>query len=666
VSNADTEEADVAQGAHEDATPLSSSSQSGHFIRWKRAKGRTALLHEAGYLLLGLVSLATVTGLYFWLDLPLVAAALTYLVLLVLLSLVSNLSSVIALSFIGVCCLSYFFAPPIYSFRVNYLQDLITISAFVITSFVVNFLVTKIRHANQRLEVTNNASRIDNVGRQRAEQALRESEYKLHQIVETVPGLVWSLAPDGEPTHFNQRFLDYFGKPFEDFKHGRWLALIHPDDVPETERTFSHAIHTGTSYRGVLRFRRADGEYRWHEGRGEPLRDQQGRIIQWYGLSVDIDEAKKAEDRLRRSEAHLAEALRLSHSGVTAYNGTTILYGSEETFRIWGFDPAQGVPSFEAVRQRVHPGDRDRHDEVVKRALEEKSGYSIAYRIVMPDGTVKHIESIGQPALSASGELVEIIATQMDVTERKRAEQALRELESDLAHMNRLSVMGELTASLAHEITQPIAAARNNARAAMNFLDMQSPNLGEVREALSCVVGDTDRAGDLIDRIRDHIKKAPPRKERFDLNEAINEVIALARSAIIRNSVSVQSRLSEVLCPIYCDRVQLQQVVLNLLLNAVEAMGSVEAEPRDLLISTEQDHTGVLVAVRDFGPGIDPTHLEHVFDRFYTTKSRGMGMGLSICRSIVEAHGGRLWATRCEPRGALFQFTIPAELSHHP
>src|ERR1700704_3014737 len=210
-----------------------------------------------------------------------------------------------------------------------------------------------------------------------AEQALRESEYKLRQIIETVPSLLWSLAPDGEPTHFNQRFLDYFGKPFEDFKHGRWLALIHPDDVPETERTFSHAIPPGTSYRGVLRFRRADGEYRWHEGRGEPLRDQQGRIIQWYGLSVDIDEAKKAEDRLRRSEAHLAEALRLSHSGVTAYNGTTILYGSEETFRIWGFDPAQGVPSFEAVRQRVHPGDRDRHDEVVKRALEEKSGYSI-------------------------------------------------------------------------------------------------------------------------------------------------------------------------------------------------------------------------------------------------------------------------------------------------
>jgi C4-dicarboxylate-specific signal transduction histidine kinase len=279
--------------------------------------------------------------------------------------------------------------------------------------------------------------------------------------------------------------------------------------------------------------RRADGEYRWYHARGEPLRDQQGRIIQWYGLSVDIDEAKKADERLRQ-------------------------------------------------------------------------------------------------------------------------------LETDLAHMNRVSMMGELAASLSHEITQPIASARNNARAAQNFLDMRPPDLGEVREALSCVVGDTDRAGDIIDRIRDHMKKAPPRKAQFDLNEAINEVIVLGRNAIIKNGVSVQTRLSEGLFPIYGDRVQLQQVVLNLLLNAVEAMGAVEAAPRELLISTKQDHTGVLVAVRDSGPGIDPSHLERVFDAFYTTKSSGTGMGLSICRSIIDAHGGRLWAEANEPRGTIFQFTLPA------
>jgi C4-dicarboxylate-specific signal transduction histidine kinase len=200
-----------------------------------------------------------------------------------------------------------------------------------------------------------------------------------------------------------------------------------------------------------------------------------------------------------------------------------------------------------------------------------------------------------------------------DIEDRTRALARLEQMRSDFAHMNRVSMMGELAASLSHEITQPIGSARNNARAAMNFLDRSPPDIGEVREALGCVVGDTDRAGDIVERIRDHIKKAPPRKEQFDLSEAINEVIVLGRSAIIKNGVWVQTRLSEGLFPIHCDRFQLQQVVLNLILNAAEAMGSVEGEPRELLISTEQHHTGVLVAVRDSGPGMDPAHLERVF-----------------------------------------------------
>ncbi len=225
--------------------------------------------------------------------------------------------------------------------------------------------------------------------------------------------------------------------------------------------------------------------------------------------------------------------------------------------------------------------------------------------------------------------------------------------------MNRVSMMGELAASLSHEITQPIASARNNARAAQNFLEMQPPDLGEVREALSCVVGDADRAGQIIDRIREQIKNAPPRKERFDLNAAINEVIILARSVTNRNGISVQTQLSARLVPVPGDRVQLQQVLLNLILNAAEAMDSVEEGPRELLISTEQDQAGVLVAVRDSGPGIDPAHLDRVFDAFYTTKSSGTGMGLSICRSIIHAHGGELWAEANQPRGAVFQFALP-------
>jgi PAS domain S-box-containing protein len=491
-----------------------------------------------------------------------------------------------------------------------------------------------------------------------------ESEYKLRQIIDTVPGIVWATGPDGENTYANQRLLDYIGVQHKDFRKRGWQQFVHPDDLPETLKAFNHAIETGTSYEAVHRVRRSDGEFRWHRDRGEPLRDRQGRIIQWYGLSVDVDEAKKAEDRLRRSEAYLAEAQRLSHSGVAAYNETDILYGSEETFRIWGFDPAQGVPSREAVNQRIHPDDRNQLLAEVQRAVSEKRNYSFAYRIVLPDGTIKHLETIGRPAFSKSGELVEIVTTHVDVTERKRAQEEhkrLRQLEAYLAHMNRLSMMGELAASLIHEITQPVASARNNARAALNFFDNQPPDLSEIKGALGSVVGDADRAGHIVDRMRDQIKKAPRRRDRFDLNEAIIEVVALAGSALTDNEVSVQTRLAEELLPVQGDRVQVQQVILNLILNAVEAMGSIEAGARELLISTEQDRTGVLVAVRDSGPGIDPTHLKRIFEAFYTTKSGGTGMGLSICRSIIEAHGGRLWASGREPRGALFQFTIPAD-----
>jgi signal transduction histidine kinase len=195
----------------------------------------------------------------------------------------------------------------------------------------------------------------------------------------------------------------------------------------------------------------------------------------------------------------------------------------------------------------------------------------------------------------------------------------------------------------------------------LNFLDQQPPDLGEVKKQLGSVVSAQDRSGEIIGRIRDHIKKAPPRKTHFDLNHAIDEVIVLARSAISRNGVSVQTLLSEGLAPVQGDRVQLQQVVLNLILNAVEAMGSAEAGPRELLISTEQTQAkGVLVAVRDSGPGIDPENPERVFEAFYTTKTSGMGMGLSICRSIIDTHGGRLWAEANAPRGTVFQFILPS------
>ena len=248
------------------------------------------------------------------------------------------------------------------------------------------------------------------------------------------------------------------------------------------------------------------------------------------------------------------------------------------------------------------------------------------------------------------------------VEQHRRAEmEAERQLESELAHLNRLSMMGVMAASLAHEVKQPMAAARNNARAALNFLARKPPDLVEVQEALGCIVSDADRAGDIIDRIRAQVKKAPPRSDQFDVNEAVTEVVGLARHAISKTGVSLQMRLARGLFNIWGDRVQLQQVVLNLVLNAVEAMSSLGDGARELLIGTERRQGEAVVSVYDSGPGVAPEQHEHVFEAFYTTKSNGIGIGLSICRSIIDAHGGLLWVEANSPRGAIFRFSVRRE-----
>lgn len=380
-------------------------------------------------------------------------------------------------------------------------------------------------------------------------------------------------------------------------------------------------------------------------------------------LARDITERKRAEEALRRSETYLAEAQRLSRIGTWAFNKTATLYWSEETYRIAGLDPRQGLPSREVVRRLYHPDDLDRVDAELNLAIAEKKTFASEFRIVLPDSTVKYLQANGRPMFSARGEFIEVIGSTIDVTERKRAQQEherLRQLEADLAHVNRLSIMGELAASLAHEILHPIATARNNARAAIRFLDKSPPNMVEVRGALENIVRDADRGKAIVDRMRDHVKKSTPRNDRFDLNAAVREVIEMARAAIEQNQVSVRTRLAPELMPVWGDRVQLQQVVMNLVMNGAEAMAAVEKGQRNLLITTGQNEAGgVLVAVHDSGPGIDPEHLEQVFKPFYTTKGSGVGMGLAICRSIIDAHGGRLWAEANQPCGAVFQFTLP-------
>jgi PAS domain S-box-containing protein len=614
---------------------------------------------------------------------------------------------------------------------------------------------------------------------------LADREGKIRRLVDANIIGIFIADPQGRILEANDAFLRIVGYGREDLVSGRvrWTELSPPEWRERDVLTQAELDSTGIVQPFEKEYFRKDGS-RVPVLVGAALFKEVGDRL---AFVLDLTERKRAEDRLRRSEAWLSQAQRLSRSGNWVYNATTKLYiyWSDESYRIWGFDPLQGLPSREDMRQRIHPDDRDRVREAVQEAVRHKTDFTAEFRILLPDGTVKYLESTTHHLFSSEGALLEGMTSTVDVTQRKRTEQALRaseakfraaidgiaglvaimapsgelesvnsplteyfgrtveelknwgtsdavhpedlprvlesyetslaagtpfhhelrlrrfdgeyrwfenrgapirdesgritrwyclltdvedraqaltrlqQMQSDFAHMNRVSMMGELAASLSHEIAQPIASARNNARAAQNFLKMQPPDLDEVREALSCLVGDADRAGEIIDRVREQIKKAPPRKECFDLNVAINEVIVLARSVTLRNGVSVQTRLAEGLVSVLGDRVQLQQVLLNLILNAAEAMGSMEEGARELLISTEEGQAGAVVAVRDSGPGIDPEHLDRVFDAFYTTKPSGTGMGLSICRSIIRAHGGKLWAEANEPRGAVFRFTLP-------
>jgi C4-dicarboxylate-specific signal transduction histidine kinase len=279
-----------------------------------------------------------------------------------------------------------------------------------------------------------------------------------------------------------------------------------------------------------------------------------------------------------------------------------------------------------------------------------------------PDGSKRYVSVSGLPVFDDKGCFVGYRGVGRHITERRLAEEALRAVQAELAHANRVTAMGQLTASIAHEVNQPIAATVTNAQAALRWLRAQPPDLGEVFDSLSRIVEDGKRAGNVIAGIRALINKVPPRKDRFDLNEAVLETIALTRSEVLNHGILLQTEFASRLPMVEGDRTQLQQVILNLILNAIEAMSGLDEGRRELRVTTETEADGgIRVTVRDSGPGLDTADVERVFTAFYTTKPEGMGMGLAICRSMVEAHGGRMWASANEPRGAVFQFTLPLE-----
>jgi PAS domain S-box-containing protein len=405
----------------------------------------------------------------------------------------------------------------------------------------------------------------------------------------------------------------------------------------------------------------------YREPRSPNSRDQEiiEQITHLAGVAI---ERQQTQDALRRSESYLAQAQRLARMGSWAWEipGKKALYVSEEWYRIYGFDPKDGMPAWEERLERVHPEDRDTFDASVERAITEKSDYDLEFRIVPPDKPIRFIRSVGQPVLSPAGELLQFVGVAMDVTESRQAEderERLRQQLAHLGHLNRVSTMGELTASLAHEINQPIGAAMANAQACLRFLNRDKPDVPEAREAAREMVGATTRAADIIESVRSLYQKGSAHQEVIDVNDVIREMVVMLQDEANRYSVEMRTVLCQNPPNVVADRVQIQQVLMNLMMNGIEAMRD---EGGELSIQSELAEQGqLLISVSDTGVGLPPGKGAEIFNAFFTTKLQGTGLGLAITRSIVESHGGCVWAGANSGRGATFHFTLPQKAAAH-
>jgi PAS domain S-box-containing protein len=466
---------------------------------------------SAAQCLLGSIALALLTFVCFRFDVNPTAVALLYLIVIVLVSLTSGLVPSVLVSIIAYLCLDPFFTEPLFHLAMSEPLDVVAPIAFLTTSLVITRLMSKVRKSFQEI------------------QALKD---QLRLAIDTIPGLVWSALPDGSAEFLNQRWLEYTGLSLADGLDWGGKVAVHPEDIARFISEWKTALAEGKPLETEARLRRADGEYRWLLIRAVPLRGESGKVVKWYGTSTDIEDRKRAEETLHKSQA-------------------------------------------------------------------------------------------------------------------------------ELTHVTRVMTMGELAASIAHEVNQPLSAIVNNGSACLRWLAGDSPNIDEAREAVRDIIREGNRAGEVITRIRAFLRKTETEKARLDINQTIRDVVILTRNEAEGKGVALRMKLASALPAVSGDRVQLQQVILNLVMNGVEAMASVTNRPRDLLITSRQDESGqVLVAVRDSGVGLDGQDIEGIFDAFYTTKSQGMGMGLAISRSIVEDHGGRLWAAPNDGPGVTFQFTL--------
>ncbi|EJC80223.1 PAS domain S-box [Rhizobium leguminosarum bv. trifolii WSM2297] len=502
---------------------------------------------------------------------------------------------------------------------------------------------------------------IDIEDRKRAAEALEASEFHLRQLTETIPQALWSATPDGAIRYLNKRGLDFLGVKADDLTDGFWWTEgLHPDQVAGIIRIWQHSVATGEPYNvEVLNRHPADEAYRWVDVRALPMRDENNNILMWYGSLIDIHDWKMAQEDIASSERRL----RLIIDTIPGMVWSALPDGGA-SFANRHFRTYLGLSMDEAKEggwaSAVHPDDLPELREIWRRMAESSQPGECEARWRRFDGEYRWFLCRGNPLVGAAGS-VEWFGINVDIHDRKIAQDELREAQAELTHMTRVMGMGQLTAAIAHELSQPLSGILVNASAGLRMLSRDPPQVESAQETIKRTIRDANRASDVTERIRALYNKSDPIVEVVDLNAIAQEVIGFAHNDLRKNGVNVRIRLASDLPAVRGDRVQLQQVIFNFIKNGTEAMSGVVGRPKDLEISTAREKSDhVRLAVKDAGLGFDPVMSEKLFSPFFTTKTNGMGVGLSVSRAIVESHSGRLWAEPNEQYGATFAFSIPA------
>jgi PAS domain S-box-containing protein len=493
----------------------------------------------------------------------------------------------------------------------------------------------------------------------RAEEALRARELILRRIIDAIPTLSWCFLPEGPSEFLNQGWHDYTGFSHEQSRGWGWKNALHPDDLPGLMEKRQALLAAGEPGEMEARLRRRDGVYRWFLIRIAPFRDETGKIHRWYGTSTDIEDRKRAEEAVVASERNLR--LTINTMPALAWSAQAdghVDFQNQRWLDYTGLSPEQAQGWGWA--QAFHPDDiGGLNDYWMSRIATGQPG-EIEARLRRFDGSYRWFLFRMNPLRDESGAIVKWYGINTDIDDRKRAEEELRNTQSELARVMRVMTMGQLTASIAHEVNQPLSGIVTNASTCLRMLDANPPNLEGARETARRTIRDGHRASDVITRLRTLYSRREPALESMDLNEAAREVTALSSVDIQRNGVTLRQEFADDLPPALGDRIQLQQVILNLLRNATDAMSTIDDRPKELIIRTErEDGNQVRLIVKDSGVGLTSQAADKIFEAFYTTKTDGMGIGLSISRSIIEAHQGRLWATQNDGPGSTFSFSIP-------